>query len=365
MKIKSVSVLALILLVLFSAIAVADEDTNDSDSDNSSGRRVQADDPRPVAIGVERNPSDAREKVQERLDDLREKYEERKNKIEELRIKQEDARERVKQKLEDFNSLRGELKSSREAAKASLRERLRHKSSEVLIDQVEVILNKLYAMQENENAPDNLSEVITFFEEKQELLQNEAITQGELIVLSKDIQGYWNKWEHNLRISAGKKINNGINGIINKAETFSERLQAVVDTLAENGRDVNAIQNAINQLKEDVVQFQQDYNVLRQAFNDAETKENKAEILNDAYDKLREMNRNLIENLRLIKVMFKATKEIEHNVEITTETSDELNELSDDSTDSFDDSGDDSGADDSGNDELEHNSEDVNGVDVQ
>ncbi|MCR4369018.1 MAG: hypothetical protein NUV67_03885, partial [archaeon] len=251
-------------------------------------------------------------------------YEERRERYEDAKEHYVEARVRAKLSVEDFNAARFRLENSSDVNKAQLRQEVREKARLALLSQVESAISKLEAISENENAPADVNAAIEFFLEKKLALENEQITNSELVEISKDVHRFWAEWNIRLKKQVGRHLNEGINGIIGKAGAFSARIDAQINALSEQGKDTNVLVAGVAKLRADVADFNSLYEGLRVAYSEADSREDAKEILEQAHDALREMNKQLIDDFRLMKSIYKATREMEVSGEISAQTNMEL-----------------------------------------
>ncbi|MFH1391712.1 MAG: hypothetical protein ABIH20_05355 [Candidatus Diapherotrites archaeon] len=340
----------LAFMLIFSAIAIADSDAaNRGNSDNADNRgNAMNGIANPVRIDSDTR-REINDQIKERIEQAREAYRVRKENYLDARSDYQERRRELRGQLEDFNSLRQELKEARENQKEEIRAALKDRSRLVLLEQVEATLARLEAIKESDSVPENIDEIIAYFEEKKIELENEDLTKEEIIELSKEIRSHWKVKSQEMQRNIGMKLSNGINGIINKSRTFSARLSALADKLEARGSDVNGLDEGIAQLNSDINVLETQYQALRDAYAEAETQEDAKEILREAHELLKEANKKLLEDFRLMKALIKAAKESDATGEISEETSEELDdaiEESQDEDDEDDEDGEDEGEDD-------------------
>jgi len=337
MKLNSKNIVlasVLAFMLIFSAVAIADLDganKGNSDKNDENGNAIKGI-ARPVQIDSDTR-KEINDQIKERIEQARETYRERKENYLDARSEYQEKRRELKGQLEDFNSLKQELKEAREDQKEEIRAALKDRSRLVLLEQVEATLARLEAIKESDSAPEDIDEIIAYFEEKKSGLGNEGLTKEEIIELSKKIRSHWKVKSQELQKNIGKKLNNGIKGIINKSRTFSIRLSALADKLESRGSDVNGLGEGIAQLNLDINVLETQHQELRAAYAEAETKEDAQEILKEAHGLLKEANKKLLEEFRLMKALIKAAKESDATGEISQETSEELDEAIEESQD--------------------------------
>lgn len=304
----------------------SDENDSDSESDPGSGHR-------------ERNRAISAE-IKERLENARENFQAQRDRIIESRHNYLDARNMARDHMADFNAIRERLNNANSQDKNRLKDELRGKSQEVLLNQVNAILHRLEAISGHENAPEDIGVSIEFFESMKVELESGELSREKLIEISKEIKDFWKEERILLQKNIGVRLNNAINGIINKAETFSERIAALIVRLDADEKDTNRLQEGLDKLNADINAFTSVHAELEADLEAAETREDALAILREAHDTLKRMNHQLLNDFRLMKAMFKATRELESEGEVSGETEAELNasvneesELEDDSED--------------------------------
>ncbi|HZX19427.1 MAG TPA: hypothetical protein VFF13_00240 [archaeon] len=364
MKLKMFPAIALALIMLMSGFAVAD-DGNENDAENETRVGVQIRDLNKVGatartnVDIRRgsnsdeNDSDSdqgnnhRERnraisaeIKERLENARENFQAQRDRIIESRHEYLADRNMAREHMSDFNALRERLKNANSQDKNKLRDELRGKSQQVLLNQVNAILHRLEAISGHENAPEDIGVSIEFFEGIKAELESGDLSREMLIEISKEIKDFWKEERLLLQKNIGVRLNNAINGIINKAETFSERIAAMIVRLEADGKDTNTLQEGLDKLNADIEKFKEVHAELEADLDAAETREDALAVLREAHNTLKRMNHQLIKDFRLMKAMFKATRELESEGEVSVETEAELNasvnegsELEDDSED--------------------------------
>jgi len=322
---KKGMLLSLLLLgvLFFSVIALADSRGNAS-AEPKNG-------PKPTLINAENSEvmpnGNASVNAKKILAQVKERNEERKEQVLMYRSKYTVAKQKAGSAIADFNSIKERLRNANASDKNKVREEVRVKSREILLNQVDAVINKLRVIAQSENAPDDINSSIDFFEGKKLLLENGEISKKELIDCSKEIAQFWNKERHRIQIKTASKLNEGINGLVNKSEAFSKRIEAMILTLQENGKDTSELELGLAKLNDDLTSLKGDYSELRQMYSDAETKEDTKEIIAEANSILREMNKQIIEDFKLIKSMFKAVRELNSSDSISEATATEIEGL--------------------------------------
>jgi len=315
--------LLLLGVLFFSVIALADSMGNAS-AEPKNG-------PKPTLINAENSEvmpnGNASVNAKKILAQVKERNEKRKEQVLMYRSRYTIAKQKAVSAIADFNSIKERLRNANASDKNKVREEVRVKSREILLNQVDAVINKLRVIAQSENAPDDINSSIDFFEGKKLLLENGEIPKKELIDCSKEIAQFWNKERHRLQIKTASKLNEGINGLVNKSEAFSKRIEAMILTLQENGKDTSELELGLAKLNMDLNSLADSYAELRLKLAEAETREDSREIFQEANSLLRKMNKQILEDFKLIKALFKGTRELGSAESISEETATELEEI--------------------------------------
>lgn len=274
---------------------------------------------------VDRDDSNFSDKLRERLKYAKEKYELRQDRYGELRDNYHNARQNATEFFSRFQNIRTRFQEASGEDRDNFASELRSNSQSVLLHQVIAILHRLEAIKDNENAPENIEELIEFFEEKRIELEGEELTQEEIHQISKEIREFWKNKIHPLKKRIGEKLNAHIKGIISKAEAFSDRISSLIERLNDRGKDTSKLESGLEKLNSDIDRFNIAYDKVKEALREAETREDVEQVLKKAHNLLRAMNKQLIKDFNLMKALFKATRELNEG-EITSETIEELDE---------------------------------------
>lgn len=313
----------LIGMLMLTSIAFADETQGDISQrpDKDYRERFANFSYRPLyANGQDINVAD---NLREKLKNAKENYLLKQKRYGVLKDNYQNA---INNKTDFLSKLKSNSESFRAASgqdKNYFASELKSNSQSVLLNQVEAILNRLEAIKDNVNAPENVGELIEFFEEKKTELEGE-LTQEELRQISKEIKEFWNKKNPSLKKRIGEKLNAHIKGITNKAETFSKRISSLIEKLSDQGKDTSKLENGLEKLNSDLNRFNTAYAKVKEALS-VESKDNVEQVLKKTHNLLRVMNKQLIKDFKLMKALFKATRELNEG-EITSETIEELDE---------------------------------------
>ncbi|MAG18076.1 MAG: hypothetical protein CL944_01220 [Candidatus Diapherotrites archaeon] len=311
--------MALILIILLSLVAVADDtnatDETESDDDSDETEEEEENGRRGRPQNIDQNSrSDVRPIA------VQEVHRIAKERREEIRANVHDAREIAKAKADEFTDIRDRLKNASRADKNVLRKDLRVISRETLLSQVNTILAKLQEIKESEHAPENIDELIAEFEGYQAALGNEDISREELIEISKEVKAFWKNSKILLLKRVSRSLNAKMNGLTNKLGTFIERTSALAEKLNERGIDTSSIDSGIATLTQDASDLNALHASLRERLAGVESREDAREVLEEIHEELKEMNKKIIADFRLVKELFKELRELNRTNATNTDT---------------------------------------------
>ncbi|AJF59670.1 MAG: hypothetical protein QT03_C0001G0163 [archaeon GW2011_AR10] len=260
-------------------------------------------------------------RIRAEIEGAKEKFEQNRERYLEIRANYVEAKSRVAASIQSFNAVRARIRSAAPEDRNQLAVQLRVHARETLLNQVNAILNHLEAIKDKEVAPDNIDELTEFFSEVEASLENEEITQEELIEISSDIRVFWREHRLGLKKGVGLAINARIQAHFQKAETFSERLSEIIDRLEAEGKDVSLLERGLAKLDSDIEKFRSAYARLREQYSEADSRQEFNDVLTKGHRLLKAMNEQLKKDFRLMNALFKATRELIVSEEISGSTS--------------------------------------------
>ena len=286
-----------------------DEDGAEDDESNDDSRRRQEGNSglvRPLVTDAV---------ARDRIESARENYEASRERYMEAKERYEEARRNAVQNASDFNALRERVRNAESEDKNRLRAELKVKAQHTLLNQVNAILHHLEAIKEKEVAPDDVNELMAFFEEKKGILEGDEVTQEMLVEISAEIREFWREHRLGVKQAVGFKLNARINALVEKAENFSERLSSIIAELEAEGKDVSLLKRGLNKLDSDIEKFKSAYERLRALYSEADTNEGMDSVLAKGHRLLKAMNDQLSKDFRLMRALFKATRELSASAE--------------------------------------------------
>jgi len=270
--------------------------------------------------------------VRERIENARQNHLDARQRYVVARNRFAEAKSDFRNNLSDYGQLRNEFRDATPEKREGISERLRHKSRAVVLNQVEAILNHLNAVSEKDVAPENIGELIDFFEEKKTQLEDESLSQEEVRVISSEIRGFWNDHRLDYKKRIGENLNEKIIILIEKMESFSERLSVTIGELKEQGKDTKLLERGLEKLNKDTERLKEAYEKLKEKYDSNSENER---ILRNGSNLLKVSYKQLKHDLRLIKSLFNATRKL-NSSEIDAETQEELEGLINESTSELD-----------------------------
>ncbi len=265
-----------------------------------------------------------RERIKERVETAKENFENRMEKAKELRDKFLEAKAKAAVSVDAFVEAREKLRNAKPNDRNGLREDLRVRSRIALLNQVDAALKNLQSLQQNGIATADVNAAIEFFLQEQVKLQDENITASELVQVSKEIRDYWQGHRFLIKKRIGVEISARLEALINKAQNFSMRISKVIEALHDQNKDTSLLERAQNKLDTDINLFVELNAKVKVALGEADSRKDVGKLLDRAHGLLNEMNKQLNEDFRLMKALFKATRELNVSSNIEAQTEQEL-----------------------------------------
>ena len=265
-----------------------------------------------------------RERIKERVETAKENFENRMEKAKELRDKFLEAKAKAAVSVDAFVEAREKLRNAKPNDRNGLREDLRVRSRIALLNQVDAALKNLQSLQQNGIATADVNAAIEFFLQEQVKLQDENITASELVQVSKEIRDYWQEHRFLIKKRIGVEISARLEALINKAQNFSMRISKVIEALHDQNKDTSLLERAQNKLDTDINLFVELNAKVKVALGEADSRKDVGKLLDRAHGLLNEMNKQLNEDFRLMKALFKATRELNVSSNIEAQTEQEL-----------------------------------------
>ncbi len=265
-----------------------------------------------------------REKIKERVETAKENFENRMEKAKELREKFLEAKAKAAVSVDAFVEAREKLRNAKPNDRNGLREGLRVRSRIALLNQVDAALKNLQSLQQNGIATVDVNAAIEFFLQEQVKLQDENITASELVQVSKEIKEYWQEHRFLIKKRIGVEISARLEALINKAQNFSMRISKVIEALHDLNKDTGLLERAQDKLDTDINLFVELNAKVKVALGEADSRKDVGKLLDRAHGLLNEMNKQLNMDFRLMKGLFKATRELNVSSNIEAQTEQEL-----------------------------------------
>jgi len=266
-----------------------------------------------------------KEKIRERIEDEREKYENKRERYLEVRQNYVEVREKARASIDNYLEIRQRWADANASGKSHIRTELNIKAKVALQHQVEALLKYLESGKERGAVDANRVDVlIQEWTAVQLRLEDENVSGTELLEISRDIRQAWLTHRSLLKVRIGAYINDKINDLAEKANNFSTRTKSIVAGLKAEGKDTSLLERGIAKLDADLNLFAAAHARIEAAFGQADTSEEFNAVLEKANRLLKAMNEQLKKDFRLMKALFKATRELNASVEISADTISEI-----------------------------------------
>lgn len=299
----------------------------------------------------------AKERASQRADAARESARERVDTVKAGEVERINAaRERATQAREDYAKKRGELKEAKDDYESARREFLaakvaygraknaQNKDAAVtkakifLTRTVNRILNHLEVMkiridgaealsdEEKARITGKIDEQIAFYQEKKAAIEA-TTTAEELRSISQELKAKWKETKRGLRRALGHFFNARISAMITKADRISERVHAKVDELRAEGKDTAKLETWLADFDAKVASAKEKFELAKQKAAEADTTEEKEQLIEDAKQSakegqqyLREAHKALVEIINELKGQGETDEAGDEPVETPEET---------------------------------------------
>jgi len=340
--------LALVLVVVFSTITMADEDSNgdsDSSGEDEAGEisdgndanedaeidSVDEDDETSDGVPPVRRPlirPNIGERSGERTGTIRERYEERQRKFLETRQKYAEIKEEARVSIGEYAKVKARWLDANAEVRSDIRTELNSKAKVALQNQVEALLKYLESVKEKDVNSEKVDELIAQWEQIKLSLEDENLSGSELLEISKEIRQNWLTHRNRLKKIVGVHTNDKLKGLFDKAETFSEKFSGIIEQLKADGKDTSLLEEGLDKVNEDLNLYTEAYAKLKAAYEEADGRSDYDEIVAKANALLKVMHNQLQKDFKLMKALFKATRELNSSAEISSDTTEEINSAS-------------------------------------
>src|SRR3989344_8955582 len=266
-----------------------------------------------------------RETLRKRIQEIRENYEERKERHENSRKNYLEVKDRAAISISEFAVVKQRWVDANVEEKQHMRTELNLKAKVALQNQVEALLKYLESVKERGAVDANrIDALIVQWQGIQLRLEDGNVTGAELLEISKDIRGTWLTHRSLLKIRIGIHINDKINDLAEKAKNFSERTKGIIESLKAEGKDTSLLEGGIAKLDAHLALYVEAHAKLKAELGAADSHGDFNEVLVKANRLMKAMHAQLKKDFRLMKALFKATRELNANAEISADTTSEI-----------------------------------------
>ena len=271
---------------------------------------------------------EAREKVDEKIEELKEhkdlsKFkEERKFKARTLaESKKADAKARFEEAKRHFEEVKASIKDAKEDLMDASDEEKAEKANDYLghiLDAIEKHLNKVLAnIQENEYLTEaQVSELTSAINERLEKVSGlrsgleSATTRDEIKALAKDVRELLKDVKDHTKVASGKAFSHRMGGVIVQSEHLQAKLEKVLERMTENGLDTSSAESLISEFGSLIDSAKVRFEAAIAKFKEAEslTGDDRAEVIKQAQSSMREAQADLKEARAKLKEITRSVK---------------------------------------------------------
>jgi len=266
-----------------------------------------------------------REMAREKIKDMQGRFEEQQKKILEVRKKYMEVKVEAEGSVSEYMKVKQRWMDANAEGKQHIRTELNLHARVALLHQVEALLKYLESVKERGVDSNGLDELMAEWEDRKERLEDVNISGSELLEISKEIRENWLTHRSFLKKQIGLYVSSKINGLTEKAETFVQKYEQIIADLNAEGKDVTLLQKGLDKLKADLNLFADAQAKLKLAFEDANNSQSSNDAIRQANQLLKAMQEQLKKDFRLMKTLFKATRELNSSVSISASTNAEIN----------------------------------------
>lgn len=336
---KKLIAMLMIGMFLFSGFAYAKQEQNAGDSPSGLGN-VQA-------MGGERIQAfkdslpEKRQIAQQVLSQARERYQQAKENYLELREQYRNQRQLMLESKTNYANCKGD--DSEECDQ--IREQARERAREHLMGTADLILNHIDTIIEKVESSEDLSEeeaseILSDLEEsKTEIEDAKAVIEGlgedasneELQEAANTIKNAWNRIKKQFKYSVGRTVGARLRTVIEKTQQSGERLEEMIGSLEEEGKDVSALNELLNEYNGHVDEAVALYEEATEKWSEATTPGEVDDVAKEVNDLFKQVNEHLREAHELLKEIVKNIKE--EGQDITDDSDEEETKESEDEED--------------------------------
>ncbi len=232
----------------------------------------------------------------------KEKYSEAKEKYADTKLEFQDAKEKI-----------AECKDQNATECAQLEDEIRAKAKEHLLNIADVIIENLNKIKSKAESSEDLVE-----EDAKELIEKidaqiqeiegikakieAAETKEEITEAAKELKDKWALLKENAEVHAGRVVNARIGGIIVKSKQLEDKLNKVLERMAEKGIDTSSVESLIAEFNAKIDSAAEHYKLAVEKFEEAKAAETPgSELINEAQGHMKEAHKALQEAQQILK----------------------------------------------------------------
>ncbi len=216
--------------------------------------------------------------------------------------------------------------------KAEIKAEFLEKTRLFLINHISAVIERLNELKEKGTAPDSVDELTGKLNEMLATLENEELTEDEIIAIAKEFKELWTKQQWNARIRVIKNLTLKLEKAIDRANALLEKAEKVINKLEEQGTNPEKIQKArdtLEKFKKDLAEISEKIKKGKDLYNSVKEEDNPLRI-NSIAKKINNVaitvNRKLKQYHKFLVFLGRAYHKVKTGKTITEEIPQPLNE---------------------------------------
>jgi len=241
------------------------------------------------------------ERIKERAQELQANISRARQAYLDARQKFLDARQRLQNQKQSLGQARDEYRNAPANKKAELLVRLKGRAAVSVENQIDAILDKLNALKESGNAPDNVDVTIETLNGIKVSLQDENVSKDDIVAAAKQVREIWQNARDKAQLKAARFFDNKLNSLETRANQAYDNMSKRIDDLEAKGGDVTKLRAALEEFKAHIELVTQIHSGLKTKWQEAETAQDKQAVLVEAHRLSVKANRMYVEAFKILK----------------------------------------------------------------
>ncbi|MBI4052532.1 MAG: hypothetical protein HY394_00665 [Candidatus Diapherotrites archaeon] len=243
----------------------------------------------------------ALERIKERAQELQKNISNARQNYLDARQKFLDAKQRLQNQKQGLLEARDEYKNASSDKKAELLVKLKGRAAVSIENQIDAILDKLNALKESGNAPDNVDATIQSLQDLKVSLQDENVSKDDIVAAAKRVREIWQNARDKAQLKAARFFDNKLNSLETRANQAYDNMSKRIDDLEAKGGDVAKLRAALEEFKAHIELVTQIHADLKTRWQEAETAQDKQAVLVEAHRLSVKANRMYVEAFKALK----------------------------------------------------------------